>query len=175
MFRASGPGPAMAQQGNDEYHVKAAFLFHFAQLVEWPSDASGDSGNSIFLCTLEDDAFSDELENTIEGRQIGSRAIRIRHVHLSQAIHGCNMLVIGKNEDKRLPSILATLRTLPVLTVGESGDFLNSGGIIRFCVIDNRLRFNINLAAADSSHLKISSQLLLLAASVTRGANDRTR
>jgi hypothetical protein len=173
LFPVSGPRSALAQPGNDEYHMKAAFLFHFAQLVEWPPDASGES--SLFLCTLEDDALSDELESTIQGRRIGSRTVRIRQIHLSQATHGCNMLVIGKSEERRLPPILAALRNLPVLTVGETDDFLSFGGIIRFCVVENKLRFDINLAAADSAHLKVSSQLLLLAASVTRGANDRGR
>jgi hypothetical protein len=31
-------GTARAQSNRDEYQVKAAFLFHFAQLVDWPAD-----------------------------------------------------------------------------------------------------------------------------------------
>jgi YfiR/HmsC-like len=41
--------------------------------------------------------------------------------------------------------------------------------------VDNKLRFDINLAAADSSRLRISSQLLLLSSSVTRAAIDKGR
>jgi hypothetical protein len=174
VFHVAALGTVSAQPSTDEYHVKAAFLFHFAQLVEWPADAVG-GGDPLFLCTLEDDAFSDELESTIQGRQIGSRTIRVRHVHLSQATRGCNMLVISKSEGKRVPLILATLRNLPVLTVGEADDFLSSGGMIRFHLAEDKIRFDINLAAADSCHLKISSQLLLLATSVTRGGMDRGR
>ncbi|MGA9668923.1 MAG: YfiR family protein [Terracidiphilus sp.] len=146
--------------------MKAAFLFHFAQLVEWPEDAFEGNAGSLVLCTLEDDAFYDELENTIQGKQIGSRIIRIRHIHLSQAVRGCNLLFIGKSEGKSLS--LSILRNLPVLTVGEADDFLTSGGMIRFHFEQDKMRFDINSAAADSSHLKISSRLLLLATSVTR-------
>ena len=157
---------AWAQPG-DADQMKAAFLFHFAQLVEWPPEAFGGSGSSLVLCTLDDDSFYDELENTIQGKQVGSRTIRIRHVHLSQAARDCNLLFIDKSESKSFQ--LATLRNLPVLTIGESDDFLSSGGMIRFRFEQDKIRFDINLGAADASHLKISSRLLLLASSVKLG------
>jgi len=168
VFRLASSGRSWSQPSSDEYRVKAAFLFHFAQLVEWPADAFDGNSGPLVLCTLEDDAFYDELENSVQGKQIGSRTIRIRHIHLSQAARGCNLLFIGKSDGKGLS--LATLRTLPVLTVGETDDFLSSGGMIRFHFDQDRIRFDINSAAADSSHLKISSRLLLLATSVTRSA-----
>lgn len=168
---AAAPGTGWAQPASDVDQVKAAFLFHFAQLVDWPPDAFDGNRAPLVLCTLEDDAFYEELENTIQGRQIASRTVRIRYVHLSQAARGCNILFISKSESKSLQ--LAALRNLPVLTVGESDDFLSSGGMIRFRFEQDRVRFDINLGAADSSHLKISSRLLLLASSVTPG--DRTK
>jgi hypothetical protein len=65
---------------------------------------------------------------------------------------------------------------MPVLTVGESSNFLIDGGMIRFHLEEGKVRFDINLAAAESSHLEISSRLLLLATSVTRGGvADRGR
>jgi len=162
------PGTAWAQPASDVDQLKAAFLFHFAQLVEWPPNAFDGNGSLFVVCTLEDDAFYDELENTIQGQQIASRTIRIRHVRLSQAARGCNMLFIGKSEGKDLT--LAALRNLPILTVGETDDFLSSGGMIRFHREEDKIRFDINLGAADSSHLKISSRLLILASSVIRSS-----
>jgi hypothetical protein len=165
-FHLLAPRSAWAQPASDEYHIKAAFLYHFAQLVEWPDNAFDGSHSPFILCTLEDDAFFDELENTVQGKQIGSRTIRIRHVHIAQATRGCNILFVNRRESKSLP--LATLRNLPVLTVGETDDFVGSGGMIRFRLVEDKIRFDINLGAADSSHLKISSRLLILATSVIR-------
>jgi len=169
VFYVAAPVIGWAQPASDVDQVKAAFLFHFAQLVEWPADAFDGNSGSLVLCTLEDDAFYEELENTVQGQQIASRTVRVRHVRLSQAARGCNMLFISKSESKN--SQLATLRNLPVLTVGESDDFLSSGGMIRFRFEQDKIRFDINLGAADSSGLKISSRLLLLASSVTKSAN----
>jgi YfiR/HmsC-like len=165
VFRGAASGAAWAQPLSDEYHVKAAFLYHFAQLVEWPANAFDGNGSPLLLCTVGDGAFYDELENTIQGKRIGSRPIRIRHIHLSQSTRGCNMLFVGKGEGG-LP--FATLRNLPVLTVGEADDFLSSGGMIRLHLAEDKIRFDINLVAADSSHLRISSRLMLLATSVNR-------
>jgi hypothetical protein len=169
VLHATGSGTAWAQSTVDEYRMKAAFLFHFAQLVEWPADTPADGGNSLFLCTLGEDPFRGELENTVEGKQIGSRTLRIWHLKSPQDPRGCQVLFISKSEDKRIAVLLANLRNAPVLTVGEADDFLGAGGMIRFCLEGNKVRFEINREAAESARLRISSQLLLLAKNVVGG------
>jgi hypothetical protein len=152
-----------AQSTAEEYHVKAAFIFHFAQLVEWPADAPNDGGNSLLVCTLGDDPFHGELENAIAGKAIGTRIVRIRHATSMQNAHGCNVLFFGNSESKRIRLLTASLRNAPVLTIGEADDFLVSGGMIRFCLDGNKVRFEISREAAALAKLKVSSQLLLLA------------
>ena len=173
VFHATGPGTAWAQSTVDEYRMKAAFLFHFAQLVEWPADTPADGGNSLFLCTLGEDPFRGELEYTVEGKPIGPRTLRIRHLKPPQDPRGCQVLFISRSEDKRLAVLLANLRNAPVLTVGEADDFLGAGGMIRFCLEGNKVRFEINREAAESARLRISSQLLLLAKKVVGGTGGK--
>jgi hypothetical protein len=163
----SGLPIASAQSMADEYHVKAAFLFHFAQLVEWPD--APDENPSLLLCILGDDPFHGELESTVEGKQIGARVLRIRHLSKTEVARGCNMVFISRSENRHLAAILASLRNSPVLTVGEADDFLASGGMIRFYLEGDRVRFEINREAAESARLKISSRLLLLARNVAGG------
>jgi hypothetical protein len=153
-------------QQSEEYRVKAAFLFHFAQLVEWPAEALGDEKNPITLCTFGKDPFGGELETTLQGKSVGTRALRIRHVKQMQEIPGCQLLFVGGNERKELPPLLAALKDAPVLTIGESDDFAKQGGMIGFSMDNNKVRFDINVDAAGRAKLKISSRLLLLAKSV---------
>jgi len=155
------------QTSVDESQVKAAFLFHFAQLVGWPADTNSDGGRSLTLCVFDDDPQQHELQSTLEGKLIGERVLHIRLLGDPQAIPGCNILFLSRDEGRRQPAILRDLRDQPVLTVGESENFLSDGGMIRFHLEADRIRFDINLTAADSAHLKISSRLLLLATSVT--------
>ena len=58
---------------------------------------------------------------------------------------------------------------VPVLTVGESTQFLDLGGIINFVFQDTQLRFEINQDAAEQAKLVISSKLMRLAKSVRKG------
>jgi hypothetical protein len=162
-------GTALAQSTVDEYRMKAAYLFHFAQLVDWPADSPNEGGGSLLVCILGDDPFHGELESTVAGKQIGSRILRIRHMRPLQDTRGCNVLFISKREGNRIPSLLANLRGAPVLTVGDADGFLSAGGMIRLFLDGNKVRFEINRQAAESAKLKISSQLLFLARSPVGG------
>jgi hypothetical protein len=160
--------PAAAQSKTDEYRLKAAFLFHFAQLVDWPSEAAGNSG-PLIICTVGDDPFNGDLESAVEGKLAGMRPLRIQHFKPAQDVLGCQVLFIGGGDHMRVPLLLARLKTAPVLTVGETDDFVKQGGIIGFSREGNKVRFEINLEASQRAGLKISSRLLLLAKSVVGG------
>jgi hypothetical protein len=163
---AGTAGTARAQSNDDEYRVKAAFLFHFAQLVDWPADTPTGSGNSLFLCTFGEDPFQGALESIVAGKAIGTRVIRIRHLAKPEAIRGCHILFLGKAQIDRIPMLLANLQNSPVLTVGETAGFIGSGGMICFLLEANKVRFAINLVAAQSAGIKIGSRLLVLAQNV---------
>jgi hypothetical protein len=159
--------PLFAQGTDEEYQVKAAFLFHFAQLVEWPAGVLSAEDPFINLCIFNDEPRRKELQNTLEGKPIGTRTLHVRMLGQPQEVQGCNILFLSGDEGRRQTAILRSLHGLPVLTVGETANFLSDGGMIRFHFEEDRIRFDINIGEADSSHLKISSRLLLLATSVT--------
>ena len=155
-----------AQSSDDEYRVKAAFLFHFAQLVDWPANTPAGADNSLYLCTFGEDPFQGSLESTVEGKVIANRVIRIRHLLRPEDMQGCRILFLGKAQSKHIPMLLADLRDAPVLTVGETPGFLAAGGVVCFLLQENKVRFEINLDAARSAGLKIGSRLLVLAQNV---------
>jgi hypothetical protein len=158
-----------AQTTEEEYRVKAAFIFHFAQLVDWPQDTLIETEKSFFICTLVEDPFRGALETSVAGKLIGNRVIRIRHLAQARDLQPCQILFIDKGQSKPIPALLADLHNAPVLTVGETAGFVGVGGMIGFLLQDNKVRFEINLAAAESARLKIGSRLLILAQTVVRG------
>jgi YfiR/HmsC-like len=157
-----------AQMTEEEYRIKAAFIFHFAQLVDWPPDTPIDTENSLFVCTLGEDPFQGALEGSLAGKLVGNRVMRIRHLAQAQNLQSCQILFIGKGQSKRIPALLTDLHHAPVLTVGETAGFVGVGGMIGFLLQQNKVRFEINLAAAESARLKIRSRLLMLAQTVVR-------
>jgi hypothetical protein len=164
---------AGAQIAADEYKVEAAFVFHFVQLVDWPSNALNVRGESFNVCLLDDEPHRQELQSTLEGKLIGSRTMHVRLLDKSQSAENCGILFVSRNEGRRQAELLRTLRGLPVLTVGDAESFLRDGGMIRFHLQLDKIRFDINAGAAESCHLKISSRLLLLATSVEQSGGAK--
>jgi YfiR/HmsC-like len=162
-----GPPLAASASVTLEYEVKAAFLFRFAQFVEWPADTFKGTGEPFTYCTIGDDPFRGALERTLNGKTIGQRALRVEHLNGAGKIGECQVLFVGGSEDgKHVEEILASTGRLPILTVGEADRFAENGGAIGFCTEDNKIRFEVNLDAAGKAGLKISAKLLALAKTV---------
>src|SRR5579871_951719 len=142
-----------AQSQSEEYRVKAALLFHFAQLVDWPPSAFASDNSAINVCTIGQDPFEGELDSSLSGKSVGMRPVHIEHVKEPREITGCQMLFLGAKESKRLPAILAEVGKAPVMTVGESDGFLEQGGMVRLDVEDGKVRFAINLDASEQAGL----------------------
>jgi len=147
-----------------EYKVKAAFLLNFGKYVEWPpSAASGD----LDICVLGNDPFGSTLDDTLEGRTVGSRSVKARRVASASQATDCAILFVSGSEPAE--AVLSSLAGAPVLIVGEQDRFARKGGMINFVEVDQKVRFEINEAAAKKAGLKISSQLLKLATIVEGG------
>jgi len=84
---------------------------------------------------------------------------------------GCDRVtvVLGAGADEAAP-LLAAVRDLPVLTVGEGSTFVKHGGAIGFFLDNNRVRFDISQLALQRAGLKASSKLLRVARNVEGGA-----
>jgi YfiR/HmsC-like len=154
-----------AEQGNgsSEYQVKAAFLFHFAQFVEWPAEVFKDSESPVTYCTAGGDPFEGGLEASLNGKMIAGRTVRVVHLKEVGESQGCQILFLGIGDKKVVSATLGRLNGRPVLTVGESERFAQDGGMIGFVLEDNKVRFEINVGAAEQAKLKISARLLALA------------
>jgi hypothetical protein len=162
-----GPDLAIAQSNvPGEYQVKAAFLFYFAQFVEWPQETFKNENESLMYCTIGEDPFQGALDASLNGKTIGAHPLRVRHAKRAEETPGCQVLFIGEGEKKLLPTVLAVLKGNPALIVGESEHFVQNGGTIGFCLEENKIRFEVNLDAAETAKLRISSRLLVLAKTI---------
>jgi hypothetical protein len=154
--------PALSQDPSVEYQIKAAFLYNFAQFVEWPAQAFSRPDAPFTFC-LAGDPFKGALEKTIHGETLNGRPLTARRVGPGEDIQGCHVIYIGTSEARRSAEIIAAATKAPILTVGETDDVINAGGIIRFIESGHRIRFAINPDAAERASLKVSSRLLRLA------------
>ncbi len=151
-----------------EYQLKAAFLYNFTKFVEWSSPSFPAPDSPIIIGVLGSNPFGDELDNAVHNRKVGGRAISIRRVQSLAGARGVHLLFVGAADDARLGELRDALKGANVLTVGESDGFAKSGGIITLVVEGDKVRFDINMAAATQASVKISAQLQKLARSVRK-------
>jgi len=144
--------------------VEAVFLFYFSQFVEWPPGSFTDRTSPIVIGVLGDDPFDGSLDQAVAGGRVNGRRVVVRRLKsLSQAT-GCHILYISSSEAAQLAQIMSALKGRKVLTVSDLGGFVQSGGMIRFVLIDQHVRLVINPQAAEAAGLKLSSKLLRAAA-----------
>ncbi len=145
-----------------ENEVKAAFVFNFIKFVEWPETPGNDTFTIRYIGI---DPLSGNLR-LLEKREANDRKILVEN--LVDSTGEFELLFISASEINALPEILTSIADKPILTVSDAPKFVRSGGMIELLVIDNKIRFAINLAAAEKVGLKISSQLLRLATEVIK-------
>lgn len=156
------------QESAGEYELKAAMLRNLADFVEWPAAAQNRQGPTV-LCILGRDPFGGALTALPPaGRPVRSRSVSVRYLQNEADTQGCHILYISSSERKTAAEICLALKASTVLTVGEMAQFAEQGGMIQFSLEDQRVRFRINLNAASSVGLRISSRLLALA-TIVRG------
>jgi hypothetical protein len=157
---AAVPG-AMGQI--DEYQVKAAFLFNFAKFVEWPAKSFPKPSDPIVICIVGQNPFGDHLKQAIQGKVWEGRTFAIVQIADLPPNSRCQILFVNSSERQRFRSIAGSLKGSPILTVGETPGFIDDGGIINLKLEGGKIRFEINIEAAEQAQLTLSSKLLSLA------------
>jgi hypothetical protein len=143
-----------------EYQVKAVVLFNFAQFVEWPRGAFQSPEAPFVIGVLGQDPFGPQLDDVVRGETVDKRPLAIRRYHDVGELQDCNILYIGRSEVRSLPQILTVLKGRSVLTVSDAPDADQTGVMIQLITDRNRIRMRIDVGAARSGNLTISSKLL---------------
>lgn len=148
-----------------EANVKAVFLFNFSKYVTWPPVIMGErSPAEVRICVTANDGFFSLVKSAVQGEDVdGKPLLPIALEGLDEA-KTCQILYVGNLQTPDARAWLAAVRTSQVLTVGDGA--LNDDTVIAFVRDENRIRFDINRAAASRHGLNVSSKLLRLARQV---------
>jgi len=158
------PGAAPGQgAAPTESQVKAAFLYNFANFVEWPEADNGASTSSVVFCVIGETPVAADLDAALRGRKIHNREPEVRRFRSLRELGGCQVLFVSAEEGPRLRQILGATEGLAMLTVGETERFAKMGGMVNFYTEESRVRFEINVEETREVGLSVSSRLLRLA------------
>ncbi|HEY4973339.1 MAG TPA: YfiR family protein [Steroidobacteraceae bacterium] len=154
-------GRAGAAESYSEDAVKAAFLYRFTGYVDWPPTALANPPFTIAV--LNADGVAAELGRLLQNRQIHNQAAQVRSIKSIKEINNAQMLYIGAAHREDLRHVVAAMAGRPVLIVTNEADALDAGSTVNFLLIDQRVRFEISVDAAQGAGLKVASELLAVA------------
>lgn len=149
-----------------DYQVKAAYLYNFAKLAEWPASVS----DSMFVIGVVggDADFVDVLNGAVTGRVIAGRPVVAKRVSTADAMKSCQVLFFRASERKHEQAAIEALGRASILLVGEDQSFLQNGGMIDLVLENGKIRFEVNRDALERADIRFSAQTLMLA----KGSSD---
>jgi len=143
--------------------VKAAIIYKIAKFVVWPEDAFSSRTEPLPVCLPEADPIGPALD-ALAGKIVWGRPIAIKRLNeISLADEDCRILFLGEDSLRSRNKLMSNVANSPVLTIGDSNDFVEVGGIVTLKIEQSHVQFAINIAASERAGLNISAQLLQLA------------
>jgi hypothetical protein len=169
LLAALAPLEPLRSEASREYQLKAAFLFNFAQFVEWPDSSFADAKAPFVIGVLGDDPFGTFLDQLVQGELIRDRAVVVRRFDNLNDARGCQILFVSRSEASRWKMIADEMKGHSVLTVADGNGAARGDGIIRFAMESGKIRLVVDVDGARASELRISSKLLRTAQIVNSG------
>lgn len=168
---ASAPAPvtvAAAPQATSERQVKAAFLYKFLGYTEFPPAAFGDASSPVLIGVAGSDDMLAELARTVVGRTLNGRTIVVKPVRDGDNPGPLHLLFVAGSDG---PRVSRTLRNASgaMLLVTECEFGLQMGSVINFKMVNEHVRFDVSLDAAEKNNVRLSSRLLNVANHVQKG------
>lgn len=168
---AGTPAPARADSAGGqllERRVKAAFLYKFLGYAEFPASAFADPSGPLTIAVIGSDDMAAELARIVAGRAVAGRPIVVRALREHESVPPVHLLFVAGSDSERAGRVL---RAAPgaFLTVTECDGGLRCGSVINFRIVDERVRFDVSLDAAEKKNVKLSSRLLTVANRVQKG------
>src|SRR5581483_6102858 len=113
-------GRGASGQSASEQQVKAAYLYNFAKLAEWPSEAFSAPNSPIVFCVVGgNDDFVAILRTTLGNKTIGTRSLVVKALSSSSDKAGCTLLFFRSSERARAAAVISGMKRSSTLLVGE--------------------------------------------------------
>lgn len=154
-----------------ERRVKAAFLYKFLGYAEFPPGAFVDAASPVTIGVVGADELAAEVARIVSGRTVNNRPILVRVLRESELGTPVHLLFIGGYDSGKVGRLVRAA-TNALLVVTECDGGLQQGSAINFRIVDERVRFDVALDAAERNGIKLSSRLLTVANRVQKGAQQ---
>ncbi len=140
---------------------------HLTSFVDWPPAKLDATHSQFTVCLLgAADPVRSALEVAFRNHTVLSKPVVVQRLTAVDRVDACHLLYVGAGGRKEFLHLLPALQQASVLTVSERGD--GQGQVIGLPADDDHVAIQVDLRAAQASHLTISSRLLHLATLVNK-------
>ena len=158
---------AAESEVSKEYRIKAAFLYNFTKFVEWPPERFGAPQAPIVIGVLGDNPFGAVLEETVKNRKVNARAVEVIQLASPEDAARAHVVFVSADAGSRYETFVRT-NSWGILSVSETRNDAHFGQVINFSTAGDKVRFEVDINAAEKRGLRVSAQLQKLASSVRR-------
>ena len=158
--------PALPQSLISENELRAAMVQHLTSFVDWPPSKLDATHPQFNVCLLGAESIRVALEAAFRNRTVLSKPVMVQRLDRTDKVNGCHLLYIGSAGRKDFLRLLPALEEASVLTVSERGDA--QGQVIGLPVEQDHIVIQVDLHAAQTSRLTLSSRLLHIAMLVNK-------
>ena len=135
---------------------EALYIYNFTKYIKFPGN-----GENLTIGAMGDGSIHDELDKMVKMK--GDGKLVYKKLNSVNDISGCDIIFIGKSEDRNLASILEKTQGKSVLVIAENEVSAQHGAAISFYMDGDKLKFIINKGVIDTKKMQVSSSLMTLA------------
>lgn len=145
-----------------ENSIIANYLVGFAEFTEWE-----ETDGRLVIAVMDASGIYAELNKLPNDVLPPNIQLEVRNWQPKDGLDGVDILYLPRGENIELSEIIPSAMNNSVLTVSDRNSFFEYDGLIQFVHIRNRLRFFINVDAANKYNIRFSSKLVSIAVPIT--------
>jgi YfiR/HmsC-like len=152
-------GSSLAQE-RPVHEVYSMMMFNFVKYVQWPDHTA--SGEFVIGVVGNADVYK-TLESWYGGKPRGSKTYVIKKFNSAADLATCDVVFIDRSKSGEFDAINAKVKGKGTLVITDKAGLGVKGSAINFRTIDNKLKFELNQKAVETSNLKVSGALASMA------------
>lgn len=153
----------------DEHLVKAKLLESMIGFVTWPSVAGRGNSEPFRVGFFGRTGVAREYAKLAKGAEVLHRRIEVSYIGVRDNLESFDLVFIAEGEQHHAPEIAARLAGKPVLTVCDGRNGAAKGAILCLFILEEKIRYDVNLSRARQAGFTIHSQVLHYAEKVHLG------
>jgi len=152
-----------SQKESDVDTYKVIYIERFCRYIDWPSNSNNRNSKEFRIGIIGKYSYSKKLNYFFKSIEIKEKKVVLNEIKPSSSLKDYDLIFINQSENDNLDEIIRKTKDLPILLIGDGIDFAKKGVHLNYKVINNQLKFELNLTKLKKTGLKINSKLLEIA------------